>query len=59
MVHVHLPLLEELDLVERRDDGFQVCRGERFEDVQPLVELLIANEEQWPDALTKRASPTD
>lgn len=46
--HVDLPKLDDLDLIEWDRETETVARGAAFEDVRPLLELLVDNEEALP-----------
>ena len=48
--HVHLPKLEHAGLVEWDDEAEVIGPGARFEEVEPLVELLRRNEDDLPGA---------
>lgn len=55
--HVHLPLLAEMDVIERLGDGTRVRRGDRFEELRPLLDLLVAHSDQWPHAFVSDPPP--
>ena len=46
--HIHLPKLEEADFIAWNPDSETVTRGPRFDEVAPLLELLVANREELP-----------
>ncbi|KTG08696.1 hypothetical protein AUR64_18710 [Haloprofundus marisrubri] len=47
--HVHLPLLEEEGLINwNRDDG-TITRGENFEEIRPLLELMREHSDELPN----------
>lgn len=50
LYHIHVPLLAEQNIVATVDGGDAVCRGDAFEDLRPLLELLVTHGEQWPTA---------
>lgn len=47
--HVHLPLLEENDLVAWDQDTGTVKRGDEFEIVEPILTALEARRDALPD----------
>lgn len=47
--HVHLPLLEESDLVAWNQDTGTVRRGDEFEAVKPILAALEARRDALPD----------
>ena len=49
MHHVHLPKLEQKGLVSANADSHSVTTGPRFDEIEPLLELLDANRGQLPD----------
>ena len=48
MNHVHLPNLEELGFIEWDRDANEVSKGENFEEIRPLLELLVNHEDELP-----------
>ncbi len=46
--HVHLPKLEHAGLIEWDDEDGVIGHGARFEEVEPLVDLLRRNEDDLP-----------
>ena len=46
--HVHLPKLEHAGLIEWDAEDEVIGHGSRFEEVEPLVELLRRNEDDLP-----------
>lgn len=48
MQHVHLPKLEDYGFVEWDRDAGEVTRGPRFEEIEPLLELLDDHREELP-----------
>ncbi|MWG35707.1 DUF7344 domain-containing protein [Halomarina oriensis] len=46
--HVHLPKLDEADVVDWDRDGGFVHRGDRYESIRPLLELLAENPGHLP-----------
>jgi hypothetical protein len=46
--HVHLPRLDDLGFVDYDPDAGVVARGERYDEVRPLLELLEANADRLP-----------
>jgi hypothetical protein len=51
MRHVHLPKLDESDLVEWDDDAGTVARGPRFAEAEPFLRLLVRNQHELPGHL--------
>jgi hypothetical protein len=49
--HVHLPKLDESDLVEWDDDAGTVARGPRFAEAEPFLQLLVRNQHALPGHL--------
>jgi DNA-binding transcriptional ArsR family regulator len=45
----HLPLLEENDLIEWDRQRNVVLRGERFDEIRPLLGLISENRDELPD----------
>ncbi len=45
--HIHLPLLADMGVVVPTDADGHVQRGPSFGDIQPLLELLLANRDLW------------
>lgn len=54
LYHVHVPLLTELDVIATMNEGDAVRRGDAFEELRPLLELLVTHGERWPDAWDTR-----
>lgn len=48
MEHVHLPKLEEYGFIEWDRENHDVSKGENFDEIRPLLELLAAHEEELP-----------
>jgi hypothetical protein len=46
--HVHLPKLEAHGLIEWDRDDDEVSKGPQFEEIRPLLELLVGHEEELP-----------
>lgn len=49
MEHVHLPKLDEYGFIDWDREANEVNKGERFEEVRPLLELLADHEEELPN----------
>lgn len=47
--HNHLPHLGEAGFIDWNRESGQVTRGENFEDVRPLLELLDDHQDDLPD----------
>ncbi|MBX0297136.1 hypothetical protein EGH23_19860 [Halomicroarcula sp. F27] len=48
MYHVHLPKLADYGLIEWDRENDEVRRGPNFDEMRPLLELLVANEDELP-----------
>jgi hypothetical protein len=48
MQHVHLPKLEEYGLIEWNRETHEVTKGSKFEEIEPLLELLEDHEDELP-----------
>ena len=46
--HRHLPMLAEAGFVDWDREADVLRRGPRFDDVAPLIELLVAHSEELP-----------
>lgn len=42
LVHVHLPLLEDADLIEWDRESRTIARGPNYDELEPVIELLEA-----------------
>lgn len=49
MHHVHLPKLDEYGFVDANPDRGSVTAGPRFDEIEPLLELLDSNRDLLPD----------
>ena len=49
MKHVHLPKLERYGFIDWNQDINQVSKGPNFEETRPLLEMLVAHEDELPD----------
>lgn len=47
--HSHLPQLDDAGFVDWERETGVVVRGEAFEDIRPLLELMEDHEEELPD----------
>ncbi|MFC4544716.1 ArsR family transcriptional regulator [Halosolutus amylolyticus] len=50
--HCHLPMLAESDLIEWDREHNEIAAGDRFADVEPLLELFLDHREGLPDEWT-------
>ncbi|SDR28936.1 hypothetical protein [Natronobacterium texcoconense] len=57
--HHHLPRLEDGGYVEWQRDPFRASRGERFEEVEVVLEALYANVSAIPDQLVDDYRPLE
>lgn len=48
MHHVHLPQLEDHGFIEWDRRNHEVVAGPNFEDIQPLLELLVDHADELP-----------
>lgn len=48
MNHVHLPKLEAYGFIDWDKDRHQVMKGENFDEIRPLLELLKNHETELP-----------
>jgi len=46
--HTHLPKLDEAGFIEWNPDSKTITRGPRFDEIAPLVKLLVANCDEFP-----------
>jgi len=46
--HVHLPKLEAAAFIEWNVDSQTITRGPRFDEIAPLLALLLATRDQLP-----------
>lgn len=49
MQHVHLPKLDDYGFVDANPDRGTVATGPRFDEIEPLLELLDSNRDLLPD----------
>jgi hypothetical protein len=49
--HVHLPKLDEADLIDWDSDAGTVARGPRFAEAEPFLRLLVRNQHELPGRL--------
>jgi len=49
--HVHLPKLDEAGFIEWERDTDTIRRGPLFDKVEPVLQLLAANQHRFPDDL--------
>lgn len=47
--HCHLPMLADSELIEWNRDHNKIAKGARFDDVEPLLELLVDHSDELPD----------
>ncbi|ODR82723.1 hypothetical protein BG842_09600 [Haladaptatus sp. W1] len=40
MTHIHLPKLDNADIIEWNRDDYAVRKGPRFDDIRPLVQMV-------------------
>jgi hypothetical protein len=51
MRHVHLPKLEDRGYIDWDQEAQRVTKGPQFDDIQPLLTVLIENQEALPDGI--------
>jgi hypothetical protein len=49
LVEEHLPLLEENGIIEWDRERNVILRGERFDEIRPLLTLISENRDRLPD----------
>jgi len=49
LYHVHLPMLEERELIEWERETQTVSPGPAFEEIRPLLELMDEHRDELPD----------
>lgn len=47
--HVHLPLLEQMGFIEWDQEDQRIERGPNYDEIAPLLELLVDHEDELPD----------
>lgn len=50
MSHVHLPKLVEYGYINWNRDAHEVTQGPNFDEIQPLLELLVEHQDELPDS---------
>ncbi|WP_458190806.1 hypothetical protein [Haladaptatus sp. NG-WS-4] len=40
MTHIHLPKLDDADIIEWNRDAYAVRKGPRFDEIRPLVQMV-------------------
>lgn len=48
LIHNHLPKLAEAGFINWDQEQQIVTRGERFEEIAPLVDLMVAHQDELP-----------
>lgn len=49
MHHVHIPKLEDGGYIEWDRESHEVSKGPNFEEIRPMLELLVDHEEELPN----------
>jgi hypothetical protein len=49
MQHIHLPKLEDYGFIDWNEKTNEVSKGPNFEEIRPLLELLVDHEDELPD----------
>ena len=47
--HSHFPQLEEAGFIRWKQDSHEVVKGPRFDEIQPLLELMRDHADELPD----------
>ena len=53
LVHRHLPMLADLELVEWEDEPFVASRGPRFHEIETVMAGVISVSDELPDSLVR------
>jgi predicted transcriptional regulator len=48
MQHVHLPKLADYGFIEWNKETHEVVKGPNFDEIRPLLELLVDHEDELP-----------
>lgn len=48
-VHVHLPQLESVGFIEWDRENHTVCKGPKFGELRPLLEIIHSHRDELPD----------
>lgn len=48
MQHVHLPKLVDYGVIEWNEETHEVTKGPKFDEIRPLLELLLNHEDELP-----------
>ncbi|WP_147299500.1 MULTISPECIES: hypothetical protein [unclassified Haloferax] len=48
MYHVHLPKLERMGLIEPNGNWYDIRRGPRFDDIEPLLRVIDDHRKKLP-----------
>ncbi|WP_255198651.1 transcriptional regulator [Halorarius litoreus] len=48
MKHSHLPKLERYGFIDRNQETKEVSKGPNFEEIRPVLEVLLENEGELP-----------
>ena len=49
LYHTHLPRLQEAGFIGWDRDSHKVVKGPKFDEIRPLLELLLAHADELPD----------
>ncbi|MEF8822259.1 MAG: transcriptional regulator [Halovenus sp.] len=49
MQHVHLPKLVDYGFIEWNEETHEVAKGPKFDEIRPLLEVLINHADELPD----------
>lgn len=47
--HCHLPMLTRSELIEWDPESNTVTKGPRFDEIEPLLKLLVTHSDELPD----------
>jgi hypothetical protein len=48
LIHNHLPKLAEAGFIDWNQEQHLVTRGPRFEEISPLIDLMVAHQDELP-----------
>lgn len=49
LVHAHLPKLDDADIIDWDRDSGTIRRGDHFEEIEPLLDLIDRHRSELPD----------
>ncbi|WP_157533204.1 DUF7344 domain-containing protein [Haloferax profundi] len=51
LYHVHLPKLDELGFIDWDRETGQICTGDGWNDVAPVLDVIQENEDRFPEGV--------